>query len=492
MKTNLSLVSTVTALLVFACMGTALKAQTDWQVVLLEHEWKEYTFSRSSVSFEDWTLNAEMDAVNALVVETSADNGATDYSLSVESGNQFYRLSGATGAYFPLTFFSYSGDFMVSNRNALPGEDGPVDGGAGVFGFRKAAGSVGSLEGRWEGLQYEIQMGTESIYSWGYELMRADLNSDGTVDVEILVSTPNPDEVGEVFSGSYAEDVGVVTFTIIEDDETEEVEFQLSSSGDLMVFRMAEEDGDFLVNTFLKEADSVSFQDIAGTWVLSTLEFGQGNLTEWAAIDTETGLLELREDGSGSLFFMQSSLFDAEDSQHEAVVHFEWSLDGPHLTIDSANGYPLGDDAPVFTIGASKEIMRTIDYEVSGDDSILMIEYLVKVDVLIQPEVKYLPVFTPAVDYWGSWFGNKERIYTAHWPWVYFEHLGWMFAFEGDGRFAWFHDLGMAAYLGTDAAIFPFFFGSTASDVFYFDLSRSTVSSRWVYGFEEQRWIQPE
>ena len=81
------------------------------------------------MSFEDWTLNAEMDAINAQVVESSVANGSTNYSLTVESGNQLRRLSG-TDTYLPLTFFSESGHFMVSNRNALPGEDGPVSGGA--------------------------------------------------------------------------------------------------------------------------------------------------------------------------------------------------------------------------------------------------------------------------------------------------------------------------------------------------------------------------
>lgn len=448
-------------------------------------------FSRSSVSFEDWTLNAEMDSVSAVLVETSAEAGATNYSLSVESGNQFYRLSGGAGVYLPLTFFSESGHFIVSNRNALPAEDGPVSGGAGVFGFRKASGSDGSLIGRWEGLQYEIQMGSESIYSWGYDLYRADLNSDGSVDIEILVSTSHPDEEGDQFSGTFVENAGVITFTFDDDGDTEEVDFQLSSSGDLLVLRLAEENGDFLVNTFLKEADAVTAQEIAGTWVLSLLEFGQGNLAEWASIDTETSLIEIREDGTGSLYSIQSSLLDAENAQNEAVIHFEWSLDGAHMTIDSANGESLGADAPVFTIGASKEIMRIFDYEVSGSDSFLMIEYLVKVDVAIQPEVKNLPVFTPSVDHWGSWFGQKERVYTGLWPWVYFEHFGWMYAFEGNGQFAWFYDPAMAAYLGTDAAVFPFFFSGTANDVLYFDLGKSTASSRWIYAFAEQQWIRP-
>lgn len=335
-------------------------------------------------------------------------------------------------------------------------------------------------------------MGTESLYSWGYELTQADLNSDGTVDIEIIVSPSSPEEEGEIISGTYAESSGVVTISFEDDGQTEAFPFQLSTSGDLLV-RMAKEDGtDYLITTFLKEADSVTASEIAGTWILSLLELGKGVFPQWAAIDSETAVIELHEDGTGNLYFMQSTLTDPEDAQDESTFHFDWSLSGSKLTIDSANGQALGDDAPVLTIGASKEIMRMIDYEESENDSTLEIEYLIKVDLTIQPEVKHLPLFAPAVDYWGSWYGQKERVYTKEWPWVYFEHLGWMYALEGDGQFAWFNDPALDLYLGTDASVFPYFFGTSAGDVYFFDLERSTPSQRWVYGFQAQGWIWPQ
>jgi hypothetical protein len=444
-----------------------------------------FQFSSFYMEFETWTINADRTSLDATVWESNSGEGIDTYTSSIEFGNGMYRIQEDDSWVFPYTFFSQSHYFVISNRNAFPLSDGtPLDNGISYLGFRMDAASQASLVGHWQGFQYEIETFGSQLINWGYEILEMEFSAENTVNFTVTEST-NLDEVNETDSFSFTRNAGTIFIN-------DEVEFKLSASGDILFRQTFEGDGTGLVTTLLKTVSpqDVTTQDMAGTWALGLTELARNNpmASEWTGLDSETALIDLRADGSGTLYTIQSTFLNRDyPDEEDAAINFGWSIGGSDLVIHQP-GNP-GDEWVRFVIGASKEIMRNIEFEADSWGEFLMAEYLIKIDTPIQPEVKTIPYFSPGVDYFGTWFAQDTEIYTKQWPWIHFSKLGWMRILEGNGLDVWLYDTKLQRWLVTDTIIFPYALGTAAGEVYFIDLENSTPQNRSIYSYHEGTWL---
>lgn len=459
--------------------------ESEWNVTLLEREFSPGLYSRYSVEFEAWTVDAAQSALGSQVWASNDPERERSYSATIDSGNGLHRIMDDEGRSLPRTYFSESNYFVISNQNASSSiGGGSVEGSTVYKGFRMDAANDASLVGNWQSFQYEVETTSDQLTDWGYEILELQFNADNTADFTVTETT-NESELNETGSFPYSRDGG----TIVIDGEAE---FRLSASGDILLRQAYEGGSTALVTTFMKivEPGDVDDQDMVGTWAMSLVELGKNHDTEfpWTTMSSESALVDLRADGSGSLYMMETSVGQMGGIGSEASLSFAWTVDGSDLLVHSPGD--VNDEWARFLIGASKEVMRDARWKDDYQGEFLTFEYFVKIDAPIPPEVEFIPVFAPGVDYFGTWLASDTEIYTELWPWIHFSDLGWMYALEGNGVDLWLYDLKQHLWMVGNVDIFPFALGADEGEVYFFDLNFSNPEHRFFYSYEDEKWLE--
>jgi hypothetical protein len=102
--------------------------------------------------------------------------------------------------------------------------------------------------------------------------------------------------------------------------------------------------------------------------------------------------------------------------------------------------------------------------------------------------IKIRPNFVLDSDSLGnSWYeSNWLGFYlTTQTPWIYHQHLGWLFFSNMDHQGYWFWDSTMKDWLWTDPVFFPWTFSYTNSSWYYFNLHTEKVR---FFDHNIQRW----
>lgn len=467
--------------------STALhgQSQSQWKVIsMYQFGINEFGYN-FEMNSEEILLNEDFSYTGSVVGSTSPEMIGEPFSGQAEEHAGMLRLMEDGETWLPNAFVDDTQTYLMANSGFRMAGLSFTDT---ILGFRYDPELNSPLAGDWSGISIEVEVDLfNQLAGWSFSTYSAQIVGSNSIAVEIIDTNSEFDTPGSQFTLPFQQNGPDVVI----DPGEDQGEFQLSASGDMMALVEFESyglitEGEFVM--FIKHVDpaAVTTADMAGTYVLHSFEFGKGqNLFDgWHSFDNETGYIELTSDGIGTYTLFQSSFNVNDDDDNYGSFSFGWKVENGQIVITEPDGTPM-EDAPSFVIGASKQILKSTEFESAtqpGQNEYILIDLAVRTQGTVSPAVKAIPMLRPEVDPdWASWYAERSRIYIGAWPWIHFEQLGWMRAIAGgDGSAIWLYDPQSEEYFFTDHRLFPWMI-SEAGAAHYFSLDLSTPDDRKVW-----------